>query len=69
MVENFLIVSSIRYETFSYTVQADSKDKPLIKVNFKDEAKTFTPERLVLWFLLKMKETAESFLGQKALML
>ena len=50
---------------FSYTVQADSKDKPLIKVNFKDEGKTFTPEEISAMVLTKMKETAESFLGQK----
>ena len=49
---------------FSYTVEADSKDKPLIKVNFKDESKTFTPEEISAMVLTKMKETAEAFLGQ-----
>tara|TARA_B100001094_G_scaffold297580_1_gene320781 strand:+ start:90 stop:2171 length:2082 start_codon:yes stop_codon:yes gene_type:complete len=50
---------------FSYTVESDSKDKPVIKVNFKDEPKTFTPEEISAMILTKMKETAESFLGQK----
>jgi len=49
---------------FSYKVDPDSKDKPLIKVNFKDEDKTFTPEEISGMILTKMKETAEAFLGQ-----
>lgn len=39
-------------------------DKPVIQVNFKGEQKTFTPEEISSMVLLKMKETAESFLGQ-----
>lgn len=39
-------------------------DKPLIQVIFKGESKQFTPEEISAMVLLKMKETAESFLGQ-----
>ena len=49
---------------FSFKVD-DDKDKPLIKVNFKDEEKTFTPEEISSMILTKMKETAEAFLGKK----
>jgi len=39
-------------------------DKPVIQVQFKGETKTFTPEEISSMVLLKMKETAEAFLGQ-----
>ncbi|KAI9205071.1 hsp71-like protein [Polychytrium aggregatum] len=37
--------------------------KPLIQVEFKGETKTFTPEEVSSMVLLKMKETAEAYLG------
>ncbi|XP_049398289.1 heat shock 70 kDa protein [Solanum stenotomum] len=57
------------------TVQADMKhwpfkvvpgpgDKPMIVVNFKNEEKQFAPEEISSMVLIKMKETAEAFLGQ-----
>ncbi|KAJ8539236.1 hypothetical protein K7X08_013488 [Anisodus acutangulus] len=57
------------------TVQADMKhwpfkvvpgpgDKPMIVVNFKGEEKQFAPEEISSMVLIKMKETAEAFLGQ-----
>lgn len=39
--------------------------KPVIQVEFKGETKTFTPEEISSMVLLKMRETAEAFLGQK----
>jgi len=39
-------------------------DKPVIQVQFKGQTKTFTPEEISAMVLLKMKETAEAFLGQ-----
>ncbi|KAJ3328497.1 70-kilodalton heat shock protein [Blyttiomyces sp. JEL0837] len=55
-------------------VQADMKhfpfkviakgDKPMIQVEFKGETKTFTPEEISAMVLVKMKETAEAYLGE-----
>ncbi|OCK84931.1 heat shock protein-like protein 70 [Lepidopterella palustris CBS 459.81] len=54
-------------------VQADMKHfpfkviekagKPVIQVEFKGEQKTFTPEEISSMVLVKMRETAESYLG------
>ena len=38
--------------------------KPKIKVEFKNEEKTFFPEEISSMVLLKMKETAEAYLGK-----
>eukprot|EP00092_Neocalanus_flemingeri_P025625 GFUD01027781.1.p1 GENE.GFUD01027781.1~~GFUD01027781.1.p1 ORF type:complete len:649 (-),score=246.49 GFUD01027781.1:85-2031(-) len=56
------------------TVQSDMKhwpfqvvqvsDKPMLQVEFKCEEKTFSPEEISSMVLVKMKETAEAFLGQ-----
>ncbi|TMS39814.1 hypothetical protein L596_006287 [Steinernema carpocapsae] len=37
--------------------------KPKVQVDYKGEAKTFTPEEVSSMVLVKMKETAEAFLG------
>merc|ERR1711981_1066251 len=42
----------------------DSSTKPKIEVEYKSENKTFTPEEISSMVLLKMKETAEAYLGQ-----
>ena len=58
------------------TIQSDRKlwpfkvvemqgGKPAISVNYKGELKTFSPEEISSMVLLKMKETAESYLGKK----
>jgi len=57
------------------TVQSDMKhwpfkvsnagDKPRLEVEYKSEAKSFTPEEVSAMVLTKMKETAESYLGQE----
>eukprot|EP01132_Coremiostelium_polycephalum_P002182 gene2182-2685_t len=57
-------------------VQADMKhwpfkvvqkegDKPYLQVEYKGETKTFSPEEVSSMVLLKMKETAESYLGKE----
>ena len=56
------------------SVQADMKHwpfavvseggKPKIKVEFKGEQKTFYPEEISSMVLVKMKETADSYLGK-----
>lgn len=38
-------------------------DKPYIRVLFKGESKDFSPEEISAMVLVKMKETAEAFLG------
>merc|ERR1711962_1777741 len=57
------------------TVQSDMKhwpfkvsnagDKPRLEVEDKTEEKSFTPEEISAMVLTKMKETAESYLGQE----
>jgi heat shock protein 1/8 len=38
-------------------------DKPMIQVDFQGETKTFTPEEISSMVILKMKETAENYIG------
>ncbi|CAD5219346.1 unnamed protein product [Bursaphelenchus okinawaensis] len=58
------------------TVQADMKHwpfkvisaeggRPKVQVDYKGETKTFFPEEISSMVLIKMKETAEAFLGQE----
>ncbi|KAI8073347.1 hsp71-like protein [Gongronella butleri] len=41
----------------------DVETKPVISVEYKGESKTFTPEEISSMVLIKMKETAEAYLG------
>lgn len=47
----------------SYTV-LEKENKPVIQVDFKGEQKTFAPEEISSMILGKMKEIAESYLGE-----
>ena len=38
--------------------------KPKIAVDYKTEEKTFSPEEISSMVLIKMKETAEAYLGK-----
>jgi L1 cell adhesion molecule like protein len=48
---------------FSYNV-VDKNNKPVIEVEYKNEAKQFTPEEISSMILYKMKEIAEAYLGE-----
>ena len=48
---------------FSYNV-VDKNNKPIIEVEYKREKKQFTPEEISSMILYKMKEIAESYLGE-----
>lgn len=57
--------SSIQNDMKHWSFKVVGKDggKPHIQVHFKGEEKTFSPEEISAMVLLKMKETAESYLG------
>jgi len=46
-----------------FKVAAGAAEKPLIEVEYKHEKKTFAPEEISSMVLIKMKETAQSYLG------
>ena len=48
-----------------FKVIAGQGDKPMIVVNAQGEEKKFHPEEVSSMVLLKMKETAEAYLGTK----
>ena len=48
-----------------FKVVAGPSDKPLIEVDFMGEKKRFHPEEISAMVLVKMKETAEAYLGHK----
>ena len=47
---------------FSYDVKCNN-GKPVIKVQYQNESKSFKPEEISSMILIKMKEIAESYLG------
>ena len=50
---------------YPFKVIAGAADKPMIVVNAQGEEKKFHPEEISSMVLLKMKETAEAYLGTK----
>ncbi len=50
---------------FPFLVKDDGKNKPIIEVEYKDETKSFHPEEISSMVLIKMKETAEAYLGEE----
>ena len=51
-------------KNFPFTVKSDSDNKPIIEVKYKNELKTFQPEEISSMVLTKMKEIAESYIGE-----
>uniref|UniRef100_A0A1J3EQV4 Heat shock 70 kDa protein 5 n=1 Tax=Noccaea caerulescens TaxID=107243 RepID=A0A1J3EQV4_NOCCA len=56
------VQSDMRHWPFQ--VVSGPGDKPMIVVSYKNEEKKFSPEEISSMVLIKMKEVAESFLGQ-----
>ena len=52
-------------KNWSFKVSSDTNDKPLINVNYQNEDKQFSAEEISSMVLIKMKETAEAYLGHK----
>ena len=50
---------------FPFTVKKGNDNKPMINVKYKNENKSFSSEQISSMVLQKMKETAESYLGEK----
>ncbi len=50
---------------FPFNVKSDSQDRPIISANYKNELKEFKPEEISAMVLIKMKEIAEDYLGEK----
>lgn len=50
---------------WQFKVEADLNDKPVIKVDYNGEIKSFSAEEISSMVLMKMKEIAETYLGQK----
>ena len=48
-----------------FKVSSGDQDKPVIEVNYMDEVKKFSPEEISSMVLVKMKDIAEKYLGQK----
>jgi L1 cell adhesion molecule like protein len=55
------VQSDMKYWPFTVINEAT---KPKIKVDYKNESKTFFPEEISSMVLVKMKETAEAYLGK-----
>lgn len=53
--------NDIKY--FTYDVISSNDGKPMINVDYKGENKKFQPEEISSMVLIKMKETAEAFIG------
>jgi heat shock protein 1/8 len=50
---------------FPFEVKDDGNNKPIIEVEYKGETKSFHPEEISSMVLVKMKEIAEAYLGEK----
>ena len=49
---------------FPFEVIDDGNNKPIIQVTFKNESKKYHPEEISSMILIKMKEIAESYIGE-----
>jgi L1 cell adhesion molecule like protein len=57
---------TIQGDIQSFPFKVNEKDgKPIINVTYKEESKSFQPEEISSMILTKMKEVAESYIGEK----
>lgn len=49
---------------FSFNVVDDGNNKPVVKADYRGETKTYKPEEISSMVLIKMKEIAESYIGE-----
>ena len=68
----FFVLKTLKFHTdlqknsrffFSLNQVISDNGKPRLQVEYKGEDKTFTPEEISSMVLVKMKETAEAYLG------
>ncbi|XP_044737177.1 heat shock 70 kDa protein-like isoform X3 [Chrysoperla carnea] len=52
-------------KTWPFEVIDDGNNNPLIRVEYRNEVRTFSPEELSAMILLKMKQVAEMYLGSE----
>ncbi|GKG50045.1 heat shock cognate 70 kDa protein-like protein, partial [Tanacetum coccineum] len=52
-------------ELWPFKVMKGDSEKPSVVVEYKDEQKKFTPEKLSSLFLKKMKHDAKLYLGEE----
>ena len=52
-------------KSWPFKVEQGDNDKPFIKVDFNNEQKSFSPEEISAMVLTKMKDIAETYLGEK----
>ena len=62
-VSDSVVQSDMKHWPFKVRSQGD--EKPVMEVQYKGEAKTFTPEEISSMVLIKMKEIAEAYLGKE----
>jgi len=55
------VQADLKYLTYDII---NKNNKPIIKVNYKNEEKEYTPEEISSMILVKMKEIAEAYLGE-----
>ena len=58
-----IVQSDIKY--LPYSIVSSKDGKPLVDVNYKNERKQYQPEEISSMVLVKMKEIAESYLGEE----
>ena len=62
-IKDTVVQADLKHFPFSVVPGADG-DKPMIQVEYMGETRTFAPEEVSAMVLVKMRQTAEAFLGR-----